>query len=198
MNNSDQHLEQLFNDNLGSQFEIQGSTSWKQLQVRRNKGRFLRFNYNTLNIYYIAIVGCTIITAMLFFANKPNSKDVVQPQPIIVKQTIISPKTTHTQNTIEDTKTNIPIEATKHELPKKNKNVISNSNNNISVSQNKSVVPIVIAVDSTPKTAVIPPKQEDVVSKKKIIKTVVVVQKNEVMIKDTVLNVVTKKVRKRN
>jgi hypothetical protein len=197
MNKSDQNIEQLFSDNLGSQFEMQGSTSWQQLLVRRNKARFFQFKYGTVNIYYVAIIGCAVLTAILYFANKPEQNSSKQLQPLMVKQTISNPETMHHQNTIEETKTSIPIETIKHELPKEEVKIVSNKKDN-NTTQNTVAEPIVSKIDSTPQNTVIPPKQEEAVVKKKITKTVVVVQKSEVTVKDTIVNVVTKKIRKRN
>jgi len=196
---SNQNIEQLFGDALGSQFEVQGTTSWQQLLVRRNKARFYRFSYRTLNIYYVAVVGCALTAVILFMTNK--SEKLVPVKSNIEKRVVATPATKNIESSSETIKTATPTAISKPEIKEQTKiHSISQTSTQkeIEIIPEKVAETPIIATDTIVKTDITPPKQEAEIVKQKITKKVVVVQKSQVTVKDTVLNVVTKKVRRRN
>jgi len=201
MNKSDQNIETLFSDALGSQFEVQGSTSWKQLMARRNKASFFRYSYGKMNIYYVTMISCALLTALFYLTNNTDKK-TIEPTSTSKTEKIINPIINSTNTIqIEDLEHAITspkniIESKKEKEAVAVKNTIST--NSINDVLDKTIVTPSIAMDTLTKEDVTTPKQETQIVKPKITKKVVVVQKNQVMVTDTILNVVTKKVRKRN
>jgi hypothetical protein len=193
---SDQNIEQLFGDALGSQFEVQGSTSWEQLLARRNKASFYRFSYGKMNIYYVTMISCALLTAILLITNK--TEKVLPIKAKIEKTQIVTPTTTIVEPSLEPTNAVKSAKITKPEIIEQAKTAKSIKKEEEVIIPEKITATPIIPLDTVSKINVTPPKQEVQATKQKTTKTIVVVQKSQVTVKDTVLNVVTKKVRKRN
>jgi len=196
----DQNLEQLFSDALGSNYEVQGKTSWNQLQARRNKTNFFRMNAKSLNIYYVACIVAVISAGVLVL--KLNNQKAKQ-TPIITNQSIvkssdiiIKSESTIIKNKPFDSKIQKPIIIGKesnitHELQEQNSSTIKSE-----IITKQDVPKLDSIVES--KSEDLSPKIETPIAKTTVVKKVVVVQKTPVTVKDTVMNVVKKKIRKRD
>jgi len=193
---SDQNIEQLFGDALGSQFEVQGSTSWEQLLARRNKASFNRFSYGKMNIYYVAIISFALLTAILLTTNKTGK--VLPLKANVEKTQILPPTTTIVKPTLDPTNSVKTNKTNKPEINEQAKTAKTVTKIEAVIIPEKITTTPIIPVDTITKMNVTPQKQEVQAVKQKTTKMVVVIQKNQVTVKDTVLNVVNKKVRKRN
>ena len=181
-------IENLFESAFDSRFEVQGSTSWRQMRIMRMKAVFLKFRVNTLNIYYVSAFTILIVALFLMITQTPISDSNIQT--LVLSD---SSQVTINKKTIEFTTTKEPIiknSVTPKQISKETKeeikpNVDETSHTIIPITE----TPTLPETEITNKESIIPS------TPKKIKKVVVIESQEQVVVKDTVIKVVTKKVR---
>jgi len=196
----DQNLEKLFSEALGSNYEVQGKTSWNQLQARRTKTNFFRMNAKSLNIYYVACIVAVVSAGVLVLkSNNQKAKQtpiIISPPIVKSTDTIINSESSIIKNKTLDTKIQKPTIIEKE----------SNKSHKIQEQNSSTIKSEVIIKQDVPKLdSIVESKSEDLspkietpIAKTTVVKKVVVVQKTPITVKDTVMNVVKKKIRKRD
>lgn len=81
MNNTDQHIQQLYHDRLGAKELAPEPGTWDDLEKKLRKKTFFIFNPFRFNIWYLSlIVTCTGVLTMLYFYDAPEQNDMNQQQ----------------------------------------------------------------------------------------------------------------------
>ena len=199
MKTHDDTIEELFATSLGDQFEVQGDTSWLNLQqLRASKLKIAR-----RKILFIAS-GITVsmcLVAAIFFISTSSENNIQKPIETIKtnKPESSTIKSTESESTTAPVKQQIKSDETtsNHNLPEKGETIIlATPNTSIyptSTNNSDSASSALVQTIENEKTDTIKNT-----TKPKITKKIVVVQKNQVLVKDTVVKIVKKKVRQRN
>jgi len=95
MNKTEQHIQQLYHDHLGTKELAPEPGTWDDLEKKLRKKTFFTFNPFRLNIWYLTlIVSCTGLLTMMYYYNTPEQNNMFQHQ---TKSPII-----HVMDTVDD------------------------------------------------------------------------------------------------
>jgi len=210
MKQQEKDIEQLFSSALGAGFEVEGSTTWEQLQERRRRGSFFRFNAKKINIFYLAMLSCAVAAASLSVKYDIFPRILGESHPAKSHKNVTYEK--KPSITIDATQPVAPAEGESHDITEVAPavNIPANYSKTIDepvAGKNDNVAePVELTTANTlvdNMTADTLEEEEKAVeefipaTKNKVVKKVVVVQKQQVMVKDTVVKVVKKHVRQR-
>jgi len=210
MKQQEKDIEQLFSSALGAGFEVEGSTTWEQLQERRRRDSFFRFNAKKINIFYLAMLSCAVAAASLSVKYEIFPRILGETQPAKTHPNIKHEKTssitveasqpvTQAEGESHDITAVAPAVNTPANYSKTTDEPVAGNNDNIAepvelTTANTLVDNMTVDTLEEEEKAV---EEFIPATNKKATKKVIVIQKQQVMVKDTVVKVVKKHVRQR-
>lgn len=202
--NTHDPIEQLFSDKLGESFQPSGSTTWEELQAKRKSNRSLGwFSSHRKTVLIISILAAgtaaAIFSGVHNFAPKTENiqPNITQSNKPNIQQTTHIVSDSLAQTTAPETTNKIDASSTKPNTANRPKTINSHYSHIDTTTEIDQIPLNSSAVTKLSDSSKTHSTNDSLQLSIKPVKTIVVVHKQAVVVKDTSLKRVTKHVRRR-